>query len=89
MPLRSYSSAQIERRGEEIYERGIRARVEPEHRGKFLAVDIETGDYEIDRDELAALDRLRSRHAEGARHLIRIGYPAAVELGGHFAADER
>jgi len=32
--------------------------------GKFVAIDIETGDYEIDADELAAYDRLLSRNLD-------------------------
>lgn len=29
--------------------------------GKYVAIDIETGDYEMDTDELAASDRLVAR----------------------------
>jgi hypothetical protein len=50
--------------------------------GKSLALDIGTGDYEIDANELAAIDRLIARHPEGARYLLRIGYPYAHEFGG-------
>ncbi len=46
-----FSSEEIERRGKELYEKGIRARVEtPENIGKLVSIDVETGDYEIGDD---------------------------------------
>lgn len=82
MPRPDMEAAEVGRLGDEIYERDIRAVVEPEHTGKFLALDIATGDYEIDTDEVAAIDRLIARHPEGARYLLRVGYPYAHEFGG-------
>jgi hypothetical protein len=80
-----YSAEEVVRRGEEIYQRDLRAKVETDHRGEFLVVDIETGDYEIDRDEVAALDRAMARNPNGARYILRVGYPAAHRLGGRFS----
>ena len=74
------------RHGEEIYVRQIRDRVEPDNQGQFLVVDVETGDYEVDRDELAALDRLKGKHPDGAFYIRRVGFPAAVKLGGTLPA---
>lgn len=37
-------------RGREIYERDIRPRLGPEHEGKFVVIDVETGDYEVSDD---------------------------------------
>ena len=48
-----YAEDEIVRRGEEIYEREIRARVEPDHRGEFLAIDVETGDYVTDIEKMS------------------------------------
>ena len=42
-----YTKEEIAARGQAIYEQRIRAKVEPEHIGKFLIIDIETGDYEL------------------------------------------
>ena len=50
MPHPTLTAEEIARRGEEIYERDLRARLETEeNRGKFLVIDIATGAYEIDR----------------------------------------
>jgi hypothetical protein len=80
MPKASDSSEEVARRGEEIYERDIRSRVESEHRGKFLVIDIGSGDYEIDGNALDATHRVMARHPDGERYLVRIGSPAAYHL---------
>jgi hypothetical protein len=50
-----YSKEEIVRRGEELYEQQIRGQIDEErNKGKALVIDIETGDYEIDEDGLAA-----------------------------------
>jgi len=84
MPHSRYTSDKILQRGEELYEQQIRSRVEKENRGKFLVLDIETGEYEIDTDKLAALERAKPKHPDPALYILRIGYPSTVKLGGGF-----
>lgn len=76
---------EIARRGKEIYDRSVRAEVEPEHLGRFLAVDVESGDYEVGEAGEGALDvtsRLRERRPDAVTYLVRVGRPAAFRLGG-------
>lgn len=47
------------KRGEEIYERDILPRLDPGDQGKAVAIEVETGDYEIDKNEVVATHRLR------------------------------
>jgi hypothetical protein len=79
-----YTIQEIVRRGKERYEREVRALVEPQHKGKFLALDIETGAFEIDAHALPAADRLRAKHPQAVLFILRVGYPAAYRLGGRF-----
>ena len=84
MPRPTLTAEEIARRGEAIYEHDLRARLDTEeHKGKFLALDIDTGAYEIDRDDLTATERLLVRNPHAMTYGLRIGYPAAYELGGH------
>lgn len=76
-----YTSAEIASRGEEIYEREIRDKVEPEHIGEFLVVDIETGRYTLDPDHLAALKRAMAEIPNGVRYVKRVGFRAAHRIG--------
>jgi hypothetical protein len=77
-----YSKEEFARRGDEIYERAIRPQVEAAHTGEFVAIDIETGAYELDRDDYTATERLISRNPDAQIWLLRVGYPAAYRMGG-------
>lgn len=79
-----FSSEEIARRGKELYEKSIRAKVETEENiGKLVSIDIETGDYEIGEDDsLEAPRRLHTKHPGAAVFTLRIGYNAAYALGG-------
>jgi hypothetical protein len=68
-----YSKEEFARRGDEIYERDIKPRVSKSDEGKFVVIDIETGDYEIDRDEIVAQDRLMLRRPEAQVWLTKVG----------------
>jgi len=83
MERKRYSADEIIRRGEELYGERFRPLLEPKDVGKYLILDIETGDYEIDADQVAALNRAMARHPEGVRSIKRIGFP--IRLGGRFA----
>ena len=76
-----YSKEEFARRGNEIFERDIKTRLETEDDGKFIVIDIETGAYEVDADEMAASDRLRARHPEAQIWLRRVGSPHARRFG--------
>jgi hypothetical protein len=72
-PQPRYSKEEFARRGDEIYERAIRPQVEAGNEGKFVAIDIETGAYQIDTDEIAASDRLLARNPDAQVWLRRVG----------------
>ena len=76
-----YSKDEFARRGDEIYERELGPILEKENDGKFVAIDIETGAYEIDRDELAASDRLLARVPNAQIWLRRVGSRYARHFG--------
>lgn len=77
-----YSNEEIVRRGEEIYERDLRAILEPGNVGKVVVIDIETGEYEVDEDHLAASRRARAKRRDALLYGKRIGYPAVAKIGG-------
>ncbi len=68
-------------RGEEYYERVLRSKLEPRHVGKYLVLDIESGDYEVDADEVSALDRAAAKHPDRFFYIMRVGYTAAGGIG--------
>ena len=76
-----YSNEEIAARAEALYEQEIRARVEAGNIGKYLVLDIDTGDYVMDDDEMIAIQRAMEKHSGGAFHILRIGYPAMGRIG--------
>jgi hypothetical protein len=67
--------------GEDIFDRQVRAALRPEDDGKFVAIDVDTGAYEIDADDFAAVARLRSRKPAADVWLMRAGYPTTYRMG--------
>lgn len=78
-----YSKEEFARRGDTIYERDIEPHLKPDDHGKYVAIDIETGEYEIDADEMVAGDRLRARIPDPQTWLRRVGYRYVRQFGWH------
>lgn len=77
-PATPRSPEEIARLGEEYFARRVRHALRPEDKGRFVAVDIDSGDFEADDDDMAAVARLRRPTAEV--WLGRAGEPAAYRL---------
>ena len=77
-----YPKEEFARRGDEIYNRDIRSHVETEaNRGKFVLIDIETGAWEIDADEMTASRNLDARLPDPQVWMVRVGYPYVRRFG--------
>ncbi len=70
---RRYSKEEFSRRGDTIYDNDVRPQLSTDDEGKFAAIDIDSGAYEVDVDELAACDRLRARVPDAQIWMVRIG----------------
>lgn len=86
MAYSGHTKEEVVRQGRQIYERGLREKVEPEHRGKFLVLDVLTGEYEIAEKDLVASDRLLDRNPDAVLYGLRIGYPTAYRIGAGLPA---
>ena len=83
IPVRQRTSREeTARLGGEIYERDIRPLVEATHRGKIVAIDVNTRDYVIGGSVVAAAGDLRARRPEARVWSVRIGYGALRHFGG-------
>ena len=70
------------RLGDEIYERDIRQRVEADHHGEVVAIDVGSGEYAIAETALAAADALRERRPALDVWVVKVGYPTLRTFGG-------
>jgi hypothetical protein len=76
-----YPADEYRRRAVEQYAK-IKQDVDPGNKGKILAIDIETGEYEIDADQLEAAERLFARLEDPQIFYFRIGYRAVDSFVG-------
>lgn len=68
-------------RGRRLYEGSIRDKVPQGNEGKFLALDVDTGEYELDAEAILALRRAQAKRPDAALYLVRIGQKSAYHLG--------
>ena len=89
MPFADYQPGEIAARGEKIYQERIKSLVYPAEKGKFLIIDVESGDYELDEKAIVASKRLRQRRPDAVNFGMKVGYVAAFHLGGrHTETDD-
>lgn len=68
------SLEELARLSSEIFSRHVRPMLGAEDEGKFVAIDLQTSDYEIDDDDYEAVARLRSRRPSAEVWLERVGH---------------
>ena len=69
--------------GQRIFERLAAQGWRPGDDGKFVAIDVNSEDFEVDSNDFMATERLRKRHPNARMWLARIGHKAAYTLGAH------
>ena len=68
------------RRGSELYEK-LRSQLKPIHQGKIVAIDVESGEFEIADQTLQAADQIRTRYPEAQIWFVRVGHRAVHRFG--------
>jgi hypothetical protein len=76
-----YSKEEFAQRGDLIYQNQIRPQVEAGNHGKIVAIDIETGDFEVANSTMLAVDKLYERKPDAQPWVIRIGHRAVFRFG--------
>src|SRR4051812_15425703 len=76
-----FTPEEVAARARAIYEERIRSLVEPEHRGEFLVIDVDTGEYELGADDVAVMKRAASKHPAYSLYGMRIGYRTMGRIG--------
>ena len=79
------SADEVARLGDEIYERDIRAQVEADHHGEYIAIDIDSGCWGLGANLLEAralLDRQREDPDSRNVYGLRVGYDVLRHFGG-------
>ncbi len=76
-----YTKEEHARRGQETYEQRVRPHVESGNLGKIVAIDVDSGAYEMDEETLPAVERLLARFPDAQIWLVRIGHRGVHRFG--------
>ena len=68
-------------KGQEILHQLTAAGFRPEDDGKFIAIDIDSSDFETDANDFQATERLIRRRPNVRMFLARVGRKAAYQFG--------
>ncbi len=71
--------------GQRLYDERLRALLEPEHEGEFVAIEPDTERYFLGQTGLAALRAGRRELPNKLFYLLRVGRDAAYRVGGYGA----
>jgi hypothetical protein len=70
-------------RGKQIYDEQLKDELEPEHTGRYVAVEPDTGRYFLGDTSAEAIGAAHDALPESHFYLARIGYDAAHSIGGY------
>ena len=76
-----YSKEEFAQRGNALYEAQIRTQVEEGNYGKIVAIDIETGSFELADTIVNATDQLFDRIPDAQPWVIRVGHRTVFRFG--------
>ena len=69
--------------GMRIYERDVSPQMAETSQGRVVAIDVETGAFEVAEDTLAASERLLAHHPDAQIWCVRVGHRGVHRFGPH------
>ena len=75
---------QVTEQSKKFYAEKLKAILEPQENGKFVAIEPETETYFLGATALEAIKAGHSSFPDKILFLGRVGFPTAHKMGGHF-----
>ena len=76
-----WTNEEVAARADVLYQSQIRSTVDtPYNFGKMLVIDVETGEYSIDRSGVESAMRLKEKRPMARLFMLRIGFDVAVDF---------
>ena len=69
-------------KGREIYNKSLKRILEPKSKGKFVAIEVESGEYFLGSTITDAVTKAERKHPTKLFYVMRVGYKATVSLRG-------
>jgi len=63
-------------RTDTIYHEKLKPLLEPQYRGKIVAIEVESGDYFVDASVVKAGLQAKAKYPDKVFHFMRVGYRA-------------
>lgn len=79
----AFTPDQIAERGQRLYEEKLKAVLEPAQKGKFVAIEVESGDYFLADTLLEALQNAKEKYPDRLLHTVRVGYEGVFKMGSY------
>ena len=70
-------------KGKEFYEKNLKALLEPQQNGDFVAIEPESGQYFVGKTTIETMNKARQTLPEKKFYLTRVGFGYAHSLGGY------
>lgn len=74
--------AEIAQKGTQLY-RTISKRIEKDHVGNFVAIEVESGKYFLGQTQMEAIEKAKKSFPTKIFYLMKVGFPAAVTFSGY------
>lgn len=68
--------------GKKFYEEKLKAILEPEHNGEFVAIEPYLGKYIVDKDEVQVMLKARKEMPKSKFYFAKIGHKFSHKIGG-------
>jgi hypothetical protein len=78
----SAQTQSVAERANRLYDEKLRADLEADSVGQFVAIEPESGDYFIADSLDGAVRSARAKHPSRLSHVVRVGHEAALHMGG-------
>lgn len=70
----------IAQKGEQIYQEKLKDKLETQHKGEYVAINVENEDYFLAESPDEALNKAKEKYPNAIFHLIRIGYSGVYKV---------
>lgn len=79
---RKYSKEEMAKLGDAAFNANVLPKLGDDDKGKFVAVDVESGEYAIDANDRVACDKLLKRVPNAQIWMVRAGFRYLTRFGG-------
>jgi hypothetical protein len=72
---------EVAKRGHAIFDKKIAPTITPKDKGKFVAIDVDSGEFAMAGTSLLAFKRIHAKQPDCRAFLMRVGYRTATKFG--------